>query len=125
MEKFGIENLKKIIAVPLEFGGIITENLTNEERGWAEWLKLVGVFDEIGGLFTVKWSMIKDEYMDLSDTEMVEIKEFMKAKFDLTADDIEFVIEDSFEIILDMERPIKKTIGMIKKVKILIENRKK
>lgn len=116
MEKFGVENLKKIIAVPVEMGNVADAIGKENSSSWKKWFKLIELTDEVGSLLTVEWKMLKDEYLDFSDAEREEIKEFMKKKFDIADDKLENIIERSFTILFSVEGAIKDSIALYREI---------
>lgn len=112
MEKFGIENLKLLITFPIEIGNVAGTILEDSDKSWKRWLKFISLMPEAISLMKIDWSKIKDEYLDLSDAEREELKELVKKKFDIHNDKIESVIENSFAILLDIEKAIHSAIKM-------------
>lgn len=113
---FGIENLKKVLAVPFELGNIAGSIIEDQAKGWKAYLKLVDIADEVFDLFKVEWTALKDEYLDLSDAEREEIKAYFVEKFDIPQDEIEAKIETAFEVIFELEAIGKKIYGLVKTI---------
>jgi hypothetical protein len=116
-EKLGVQNLKLLIAFPIELGNIGDAIGKENSKNWKKWLKLIELFDEVVDLLKVDWKKIKDEYKDLDEVEKVELKEFIKEKFNIENDKLENAIEESLEIILSLETAIKKSISLFKNLK--------
>jgi hypothetical protein len=113
MEKFGIINLKILIALPIEIGNIAGAISKSEDKSWKRFLKLFDLFDEAVDLLKVDWKLIKDEYLDLSEVEKSEIQQYLIERFDLPNDRIESIVENSFSILFELETVIKKTIALV------------
>lgn len=116
-EKFGIDNLKKIIALPIELGNIADSIGAENSSNWKKWLKIIDIFDEVFDLFKVDFKAIKDEYLDLSESEKEEIKQMMKDKFKIHDEKLEFVIEKCFEMLFNLESIIKSAVQLFKDLK--------
>ena len=116
-EKFGIKNLKILIALPIEIGNIAGGIVDSNDKSWKRFLKLFDLLDEAVDLLKVEWSGIKDEYLDLSDVEKLEIRQMMMDKFDIPNDRIEAVVESSFEMLFELETLVKKAIALVKAIK--------
>ena len=56
-----IENLKKIIALPIELGNIGDAIGAADPKDWKRWFKIIDALDELINLFTVNWSEVKLE----------------------------------------------------------------
>lgn len=112
-EKFGIENLKKIIALPIEIGNISGKIIENQDKSWKRFLAIFDLLDEAVDLLKVDWSKIKDEYMDLSDLEKADIHDYLVNRFDIANDSVESIVENSFSILFELESIIKKTIALV------------
>jgi hypothetical protein len=113
VEKFGIDNLKKLVVFPMELGNIAGSIIEDQEKGFFKWFKIVYVLLEIIKLLRIDWSMIKEEYLDLSDAEREEIRQVVKDKFDIKEnDELERKIEASFDLLLDLEKVIRGSIEL-------------
>jgi hypothetical protein len=117
MAKFGIENLKILIALPIEMGNIAGEIIADSDKSWKRWLKFIQAVPEIIELMKIDWKMLKEEYLDLDDVERGELKEMMKTKFDIPDDKIESIIENSFSILFDVEASIRAAITLFASLK--------
>jgi hypothetical protein len=115
--KFGIENLKKVFALVIEMGNVADKIGQENSKAWRKWFTVIELVDEIGALLTVDWKMLKPEYMDLSDGEKQEIRQFLKEKFDIKNDKLEMVIEDSFIIAQEIEVMVKKLIALVREMR--------
>lgn len=113
MEKYGVANLKILIALPIEIGNITGAIIASEDKSWKRYLKIFDLFDEAVDFLKVDWKLLKDEYMDLSEVEKAEIQQSLIDKFDIANDRIESVVENSFSILFDLESVIKKTVALV------------
>ena len=115
-EKFGIKNLKYLIALPVELGNI-ADSIGSESINWRRWFKLVDILGPAVDLLKVDWSMVKKEYEDLDEAEQAEIKEFVAEKFDIHNDKLEAVIEESFSMLFSIGELISNAIALFKNIK--------
>lgn len=113
-EKFGIENLKLLIGLPIELANIGDSIGHENSKSWKKWFKLVDCFDEIVDMIKVDWSKVGDEYDDLSDFESSELKEHIKNKFDIADDKLEVLIEESLEILIEIYPLVMRIINLRK-----------
>lgn len=114
MEKFGIDNLKKLICFPLELGNIAGSILADDTSGWKKWLQMIYVIPDGLELLKIDWVKLKDEYNDLSDEERSEIRFMMIEKFDIPNDKVEGMIEASFAILFNIESCIREAVKLFK-----------
>jgi hypothetical protein len=115
MDKFGIDNLKKLVVFPMELGNIAGSIIEDQEKGFFKWFKIAYALPEIIKLLRIDWSMIKDEYLELSDIERLELRQMLKEKFDIKDDELEETIETSFDLLLDLEKIIRNSIELFNK----------
>lgn len=92
-QKFGIENLKKLILLGCNLTKQINSSLAD---GW-QWTDFFSFVNEIAALPGVIKSIpaIKDELSELSKEEKSEISDFIIEKFDIPNDKVEAFAEDS------------------------------
>jgi hypothetical protein len=114
-EKFGIDNLKKLVTFPMELGNIAGSIIEDQEKGFFKWFKIAYALPEIIKLLRIDWAMIKDEYLDLSDVEREELKQLLKEKFGIKDDGLEEKIETSFNLLLDLEKIVRGSIELFNK----------
>lgn len=112
MEKFGVENLKILIAFPIEVGNIAVDILADNDKGWKKWLRLIYAIPEGFKLLKIDWSALRSEYEDLSSEEREELKEMMKEKFHLADEKLEETIEASFAILINIEASIREAMKL-------------
>lgn len=116
-EQKGIENLTKVIAVPVEMGNIIGEIMGEEKRTLKTYLKFIQVCDELVDLFKVEWKELGPEVKDLTDVEKAQIIEVMKEKFDIPQDKIEMIVEESLSDLVVLAVMINKWVSFAKSFK--------
>lgn len=114
-EKFGIENMKKLLALVIEIGNVIDKMVGTP--GLAKLGHLMMLMDEAMALATVDWKLLDDEYKDFSAVEKEEINAFLEAKFDISNDKIEEVVERSWRLFMRTESIIHDVLGLVKFVK--------
>jgi hypothetical protein len=90
MEKFGIENIKKLLDVGLEIGNVAG---MWKETGSGGYVHLIKLADEVMALPSVDWKLLDDEFKDLSEEEMKALYSYAEAKFDIPQDLIEVIVE--------------------------------
>lgn len=117
MEAFGIENLKRVIGLPIELGNIGDAIGAENSSDWRRWFKLIDALDEVMDLMKVDWKILTDELQDISDEEHSELRLFIKEKFDIKEDKLEGIIEETFDILLGLMEVIKKSISLSKSTK--------
>lgn len=115
VEKFGFLNILNILLFIFEVGNIAFAIKDAQDKTWKRFLKLIDIADEAFGLVKTDYKLIKDEYIDLSIKEREQIKSTIKAKFDIADDLLEEKIEKAFEILFDLEGPIRKAINLFRK----------
>lgn len=117
MEKLGIENLKLLIALPIEVGNIAYSISHDKNNSFKKWLKLIDVLDEVIDLFKINWSTLKEEYLNLDQPEKLELESFICSKFDIPDKNLESAIEKSIFILISLESMIKDAIVLFKHTK--------
>lgn len=100
MEKFGIENLKKLLAFGCAFAAQIASSLAD---GF-QWTDAFGFVDEAALIPGVVKSIpaVKQELADLSAEERNELNAFLQEKFDIPNDKLESVIEHAIGVGLNI-----------------------
>lgn len=115
MEKFGVENIKNCLFFIFELGNVGLGIVNSEDKTWKKYLKLVEIADETFALIKTDFNAIKNEYNDLSDAERGEIKMAVGEKFDIADDALEGKIEECFNILFELESPVRRAIDLFKK----------
>lgn len=114
-EKYGMENLKPIVALALELGNV--GDKVGRTKGAARYLHLMDLFDELTGLAKVDFKKVKEEIKDLNAAEREELHTFMKVKFDIVDDKLEMAIEEGLKIIEEAYGLVTRSIELAKGLK--------
>jgi len=117
-QKLGITNLTPIVLLVVEAGNVADK--MGRSKGMARYMHLTSLFDELLAFGRVDFAAAKAEYGDRDDVEKAQIKAEVKAKFDLVDDDLEDIIEDSFDAMENIYGGFEKCIGIYKRVKAKI-----
>lgn len=117
VEKFGIENLKKIIALVVEAGNVGDKIGQEGSKVWKKWIAVIDLLDESIDLVKCDFKALKNEFVDLTEAEKGEVKEFIRVKFDIHNDKLEYVIEESLLIAMNIEDSIRRAIEMFKNLR--------
>jgi len=112
--KIGVDNLKKLIALPIELGNVADMIGSEDSKSWRRWFKLVNAFDEVIDLLRVDWNILKNEIKDFNSEDMTELNSFMKEKFDIKNDNLEKIVEDSIAILISLGELVEKSIALYK-----------
>ena len=99
-QKFGIENLKKIVAFGCDLTRQINQSL---EDGW-QWTDAFSCVDEIATIPGVVKSIpaVKQELSELSLAEREELLNYIVEKFDIPNDKVEAFVEHAVAIAISM-----------------------
>lgn len=114
-EKYGIENLKPLVALGIELGNV--GDKVGRTKGAARYLHLMDLFDELTGLAKVDFGKAKEEIKDLDAAEREELHTFMKVKFDIVDDKLEMAIEEGLKIVEEAYGLITRSIDLAKGLK--------
>lgn len=102
METFGIENIKKA----LTFAGNITRAFTKalSDDGKITGMEYFSIAMTLPGITPIIKNIadIKDEYLDLDELELEELKIYFSSEFDIPNDDVEVKIEKAFDLVLQI-----------------------
>jgi hypothetical protein len=99
MEKFGIENLKKL----LQFSFDLTKQIaTSTKDGW-QWTDSFSFIDEASEIPGVvkSWPAIKQELGDLSEDEKKELNQWVADNFGLDNAEVESKIEHALQLAIN------------------------
>jgi len=116
-EKFGIENLKKVLFLAAELGNV-GDKIGRSKGHPDRLLPLLSLFDELTAFMTVDFQVVNKELADLTAVEKEELLAEMKAKFDIVDDKLEIVFEKSIVIVAnayDMYKSINDLYEIIRK----------
>ncbi len=114
-EKFGISNLKIVVAVGIEMGNVA--DVMGRTKGAARYFALMSLTDELFALQGCDFSLLDDEIKDLSEVEGTELNSFIAAKFDIASDRLESVIERALTIVKKQADVIIESIDLAKYIK--------
>ncbi|MCK5609729.1 hypothetical protein KAR91_48090 [Candidatus Pacearchaeota archaeon] len=115
MEKYGIENLKKLLNVGLESGNVAGHWASPGGKGPLELLRLT---DEVMVLPSVEYRQLDDELKDLSVAEMAELQAHVAQKFDIPQDNVEGLVEHGLAMGWKVASLIQDGLKMAKLVEI-------
>jgi hypothetical protein len=118
-EKLGIDNITKIFDVLIEAGNVfgLVKNV-GPDAHWLDRIKPVAqILDEVYDLLKVDFAKLLPEIKDIDESEKTKLKEHFKIKFDVPQDEVEQVLEESFEVLISLIENIQKTIQLTKKIK--------
>lgn len=114
--KFGVENLKKVVALGIEIGNVADK--FGKAEGTANKIStLMALTDEVLAIPGVDFNKVKDEVGDLDDAEKAELLQFVKDKFDISNDKLEASIEGGLGIALKLEALVKEGIALVNSLK--------
>lgn len=93
-QKFGIENLKKMVGFSCSFTQELSEALAD---GKFKWVEAFGFINELMQISDVakSWPAIKQELSELSLDERTELNEFVEDNFDLVNTHVEDIVKNS------------------------------
>lgn len=94
MNKFGIENLKRLILFACDFTKQMATALEDGKFGWQD---SFGFIDEVAQIpaLAKSFNAIKLELSELSPEERQELYDYLKTEFDIPNDAVEVMIENS------------------------------
>ncbi len=106
---YGIENIKKLVALICETIIFVGSFEQKKHRKLAGWLAVAA---KTAKFIWNNWSLLQETYKnrylvvkelkDLSKTEKYDLENFIIVKFDLANDKIETIIEESIKIIFSI-----------------------
>lgn len=114
-EKYGIENLKKCIALGVEGGNVLDKVLHGS--GIGKWGALMDLLDEVVAMGSVDWSLLDDEWKDLSNAERDELKTFVAGKYDVVDNKAEAVVEKAFSLVLKLDALARDAVELVEELK--------
>ena len=91
---YGIENLKKAIKFACDFTAQCATALADGKFAWTESFGFVDELTQVPGLVK-SFPELKQEVADLTETERVELYNYLKDNFDIPNDALETLIENS------------------------------
>jgi len=114
-KKYGIDQLKPLLALAIEVGNVVDK--MGHTSGAAKYTSLMSLADEIFALSHVDFKLAKEQIKEVDAAEKAELMEYVKNKFDIVDDKLEGVIEESIDVLIDLEAAIEKAIGLYKNLK--------
>lgn len=98
MEKFGVENIKKL----LKFGCDLTKQINDSSADGWQWTDSFSFIDEIREIPGVVKALpqVKQELTDLSEEERKELNDWFVQEFDLPNDKLEGQIEKAINFVI-------------------------
>lgn len=100
MEKFGVKNFLKVSDLVFECGNVVGMALEDGKISTNDFGLVFNLIDEVSALSSVDWSELKNEVMDFDPSEVKEIEEHFKAKFDIPQDEIEAKVENIVDVVI-------------------------
>jgi len=115
-EAYGVEQMKKVLDVIIE-GGNVAPKVHAATNVVGKITALVPLADELAALVTLRPTLLKKEWHDLSDEEKAELKTHVKAKFDLEDDVLEAKVEAGFELVNEAVDLVEKAVAYVQALK--------
>lgn len=112
-EKYGIENIKKLIDIAIESGNVAGHWASPGGKGPAELLRLT---DEVMALPTVDFKLIDDEVKDFSETEVLQLRDHVAQKLDIPQDKTEAIVEKALSMGIKLAGLVKDGFDLAKLV---------
>ena len=106
MNETGIENLKKSVKDVIEIGMTVAKATADGKINFSEGVQIAWETKDLYGIVN-KWGEIKEEFNDLSEEEMEELKEYVETELEIDNDKVEVVIEKSFALLIAITDLIK------------------
>lgn len=101
MGSFGVENLKKIFKLVIDFSNV-ADKMGHEKEWAARAGHLFQLLPTLMGLPAVEWSKLGSEIKEMSVEERAEIIAYFRTELNLKDDELESAIEDCISIINDI-----------------------
>lgn len=110
--KYGITNIKKVAAFGLELGNAAYKATHKNENALQKAAEFLAVSDEVAGLLDLDLDMLQQEYFDLDETEMGELKDFVGKKLDISDHELEETVEAVFSYGFDLVKAFQGLISV-------------
>ena len=109
---YGTENIKELLDYGFTWVMRIKEVRSEDSAGgekitWTEVIGSIGLITKVPGIIG-NAKEAKDEFLDLDDAEVMEMKEYFADKFDIPNDKLEETLEDVWEILLRIGKIIER-----------------
>lgn len=115
MDKFGIDQVKVVLALIIEAGNVADQ--FEKARGMARYMTFTSLFDELMAMGNFDKALFIKQIKELSDAEIVQLHGFLKAKFDIVDELLENTIEEGIAIFIDMYAIYERTTKLVKSFK--------
>lgn len=113
--KLGTDQVEKVVMFALELANVADK--IGREKTAAKWGHLFALTDEGAAIGTVKFDVVKAQLKDLDSVEMADLKQKVKAKFDIVDDELELTIEDALDLLSDSYNLYVKAAAIAKRFK--------
>lgn len=103
-EEFGIDAIKDVAKFCVELGENVQDKLADD--GKIRFMEYVGlVVDAFPDAFRIikNGEQLKNEWLDFSDAEKVEVNQYVKEELNLDSDVLELKIEKGFEMLMAVD----------------------
>ena len=114
--KFGIENLKKLLTVFFKFVNV-GDKMGHENNWGSRMSHLFGFFPTLMTLGSIEWSLLDDEIKDVDDSERLGLTSWAKQEFDIIDDKLELLIEEGLDFAAYVGGAVVRIKAFIAKVK--------
>ena len=115
---YGIDNIKKAMALLIEGGNIAGEIVEMKGVKWYQKIgPIVNIVDEAVDLFKVDWKAIPVEIKDLSAEEKAELHAFFVEKFNISQEEVESVVEKCFALLITTANVVMEIVALVKTLK--------
>lgn len=101
VEKYGIEGLKALFSLGIEFGEGCVKSLADGKVGYTDLFNFSDIPMEVMAHFQ-DLKMIYEEYKDLSDAEKAELRVFVQKKLESTSEKVRDWFKLGFDIIISV-----------------------
>jgi hypothetical protein len=117
-EKFGVENLEKFVLLGGEGGRVGSQIKTQWKSGMGatSLLQLLQLTDELAALAAVDYSLLDDEWKDLSADERKRLADAFASKFDIANDKAEEMVEKIFRVTLTLVSGVQELVVLGKEL---------
>lgn len=111
-ETYGVESIKNVCKALIDLGQGVEEKLADDGKiRMGEALSLaVDTFPDVYRI-AKNGAQLKNEWLDFSEEEKVEVAQYVAAELDLDADDLEAKIEKGFEMLMAVDTFLREFTG--------------
>lgn len=115
-EKYGIDQLIKVLDVVIEIGNVAPA-VQKAENTLSKIGALLPITDEVAGLATLKPSLLKLQWNDFSDVEKAQVMEHAKNKYSIEDKVLEQQIETGLELVRRSVDLVTECVDFVKTIK--------